>query len=321
MLTKATLNIYGYDSIEELRTTPAKKRYTPESYVGHQRRKEQRQRGEDTPSEYEISIVTTKGDIRHLQVFRKEVLWNNEKQFQALYHDITERKRLEEILEQERQELKLIIDSSPIIVFYKDKEGRFLRVNKTFSEALKMPEESVVGKTVFDLYSPEIAQGMTDDDHEVLKSGRSKLNIIERYESASGIRWVQTDKIPIFDKNGISVGIIGFSQDITERKRAEKEGEKLLEQLKLGRKRLQHLSQRLVELQETERRELARELHDKVGQSLTALIINLKIIQNLLPEEIQEQSQRPDRRFPETCGGNGDLYPGCHGQAQAAGFG
>ena len=75
------------------------------------------------------------------------------------------------------------------------------------------------------------SQGMTDDDHEVLKSGRPKLNIIERYESASGIRWVQTDKIPICDKNGIPVGLIGFAQDITERKQAE-------EALKAERQRL-----------------------------------------------------------------------------------
>jgi len=135
--------------------------------------------------------------------------------------DITKSKRIEEILEKERQELKLIIDSSPIIVFYKDKEGKFIRVNKTFAEAIKMPEEEFVGKTVFDLYSAKIAQGMTNDDHEVLKSGRPKLNIIEQYESASGIRWVQTDKIPICDKNGIPVGLIGFAQDITERKQAE----------------------------------------------------------------------------------------------------
>jgi len=135
--------------------------------------------------------------------------------------DITDQKRLEEILEKERAELKLIIDSSPIIVFYKDKDGRFIRVNKLFAEALKMPEEDFVGKTVFDLYSPKIAQGMTDDDQEVLQSGRSKLNIIEQYESASGTRWARTDKIPIFDKDGSTIGLIGFAQDITERKQAE----------------------------------------------------------------------------------------------------
>jgi PAS domain S-box-containing protein len=62
---------------------------------------------------------------------------------------------------------------------------------------------------------------MVNDDKEVFQSGRPKLNIIERYESASGIRWVQTDKIPIFDKDGNTIGLIGFAQDITGRKQAE----------------------------------------------------------------------------------------------------
>jgi len=123
--------------------------------------------------------------------------------------------------EQQEQESRLIINSAPIMIFYKDKDGKFLRVNKAFAEALQMPEEEFIGKTVFDLYSAKIAEAMTADDQEVLKSGRPKLNIIEQYESASGTRWVQTDKIPIFGKDGSISGLIGFAQDITERKRAE----------------------------------------------------------------------------------------------------
>ena len=135
--------------------------------------------------------------------------------------DITERKRLEDKLIKEQQEIRTIIDSSPLLIFYKDKEGQFLRVNKAFAEALNIPEENFLGKTVFDLYSAEIAQGMTNDDREVLKSGRPKLNIIEQYESASGMRWVHTDKVPIFDDNGTPIGLIGFAQDITESKQME----------------------------------------------------------------------------------------------------
>jgi PAS domain S-box-containing protein len=141
--------------------------------------------------------------------------------FRGVSHDITDRRKLEESLEKERAEFKLIIDSSPIIVFYKDSDGKFIRVNKTFTESLQMSEAELLGKTVFDLYSNEIAQTMTDDDQEVLKSERPKLNIIEEYESASGIRWVQTDKVPIFDQNGTVVGLVGFAQDITERKQIE----------------------------------------------------------------------------------------------------
>jgi PAS domain S-box-containing protein len=152
--------------------------------------------------------------------------------------NINERKKMEKSLEEERQDLNRIIDSSPIIIFYKDKEGKFIRVNEAFAEALKIPKEKFIGKTVFDFYSAEIAQGMANDDFNVLKSGRSRLDIIEQYESASGIRWVQTDKIPILDKNGISNGLIGFAQDITERKKAEEELEQALIQLSLVNEKL-----------------------------------------------------------------------------------
>jgi PAS domain S-box-containing protein len=48
------------------------------------------------PSNYEISIVRKDGEVRHLEVFRKEVLWNGKTQFQVLYHDITGHKQAEE---------------------------------------------------------------------------------------------------------------------------------------------------------------------------------------------------------------------------------
>jgi len=122
---------------------------------------------------------------------------------------------------QELRDFKLIIDSSPIIIFYKDLEGKFLRVNRTFAEALNMSTDEFIGKTNFDLYSLPMAQAMKEDDQEVIKSGRPKLNIVEQYESASGTRWVQTDKIPILDESGAVTGLLGFAQDITERKIAE----------------------------------------------------------------------------------------------------
>ncbi|MCX5825485.1 MAG: PAS domain S-box protein, partial [Deltaproteobacteria bacterium] len=84
---RTMLNIFGYDSIEELRTTPLKERYTPESYAEFQIRKEKRKRRGDGPSEYDISIVRKDGEVRHLHVFRKDILWNGEEQFQVIYQD------------------------------------------------------------------------------------------------------------------------------------------------------------------------------------------------------------------------------------------
>ena len=95
---KAILDIYGYGSVEELKKTSVKERYTPKSYAEFQERKQKRLNGEFGPSEYEISIVRKDGEIRHLHVFRKEIFWNGEKQSQVIYQDITERRQTEEKL-------------------------------------------------------------------------------------------------------------------------------------------------------------------------------------------------------------------------------
>jgi PAS domain S-box-containing protein len=110
---RAILDIYGYDSVEELENTPLRERYTPESYAEFQIRKAKRLQGETGPSEYEVSIVRKNGEKRHLYVFRKEIFWNGKKQSQVIYQDITLRRqaeeRLGEILENLRHSIKITI--------------------------------------------------------------------------------------------------------------------------------------------------------------------------------------------------------------------
>ena len=95
---RSLLDIYGFDTFEELKITPSKKVYTPESYAEHRKRVEKRQRGEYVPASYEIAVVNKDGNIRHLEVIRKEVLWDGKTQFQMLYRDITQVKQMQEQL-------------------------------------------------------------------------------------------------------------------------------------------------------------------------------------------------------------------------------
>ncbi|UCB43814.1 MAG: PAS domain S-box protein [Dehalococcoidales bacterium] len=97
---RAILDTYGYDGVQELRDTPASKRYTIESYREHLERKEKRRRDEPVPSEYEVSIIRKDGEVRHLVVFREKVIWDGEVQFQALYQDVTELRKAQDQLQQ-----------------------------------------------------------------------------------------------------------------------------------------------------------------------------------------------------------------------------
>jgi PAS domain S-box-containing protein len=109
---RAILDIYGYDSIDELNKTSVKERYTPQSYAEYEIRKKKRKLGEFVPSEYEISIVRRNGEIRNIQVYRKEVIWNGTKQSQVIYKDITEHKQAEEKLHETLENLRKSIKTT-----------------------------------------------------------------------------------------------------------------------------------------------------------------------------------------------------------------
>ena len=149
----------------------------------------------------------------------------------GLARDITERKQAEALLGKQKKELQTIIESSPVMIFYKDTENRFIRINKSLADAIGLSKEEVEGKSCMDIF-PRLAEGYWKDDKEVIASGRPKVGIIEQIETKEGMRWVQTDKVPSVDEGGNIVGIIGFAVDITRRKEAEDGLQRSLEKLR-----------------------------------------------------------------------------------------
>ncbi len=133
-----------------------------------------------------------------------------------------ERRQTEEIIQRKIKELQTILYSVPASVFYKDKENRLIRVNKTLADALGFPKEEIEGKLASEI-SPHEDEKYWEDDKEVMSSGKAKRNIIEPLVTPKGIRWLRTDKIPYKDDQGNIIGVIGFAIDITERKQAQQE--------------------------------------------------------------------------------------------------
>jgi signal transduction histidine kinase len=88
------------------------------------------------------------------------------------------------------------------------------------------------------------------------------------------IRWIRDRGFPVRDESGEVVRFAGIAEDITENKQAEEELRQVNEQLRV-------LSRRLFQVQDDERRHLARELHDEIGQALTAAKINLDSIESI----------------------------------------
>jgi PAS domain S-box-containing protein len=149
---RAILDIYGFESVEELENTPLRERYTLDTYNEFLIRKQKRLRGEFGPSEYEVSIVTKSGEIRHLHVFRKEIFWSGQKQSQVIYEDITLRRqaeeKLNETLENLRQSIKITIQVLGTASEAKDPymaghQKRVANLARAIATEMKLPHDKI----------------------------------------------------------------------------------------------------------------------------------------------------------------------------------
>ena len=115
---KAWLDIFGYDSLQELEAIPREKRYTPDSYNEVLKRVEQRKRGEPAEPRYEVSIIHKDGQIRYLELYQREVLWDGKKQYQLISQDITERKKADEDLKSSYHKLNNVLHETISVLAY-----------------------------------------------------------------------------------------------------------------------------------------------------------------------------------------------------------
>jgi PAS domain S-box-containing protein len=232
---KVLLDIYGYLNVEELNKIPLKERYTPQSYAEFQIRKKARERGDFGPSEYEINIVRKNGEIRHLQVLRKEVLWNGIKKFQVIYQDITERKRAEEVLQIERDRAQQYLDIAGVILVSLAPDLTITLINKKGCELLGYGQEELVGKNWFDLILPEREREKIKAMFARLLGGELELleqvvnNVVMRSGEERMVSWHNT---VVRDSAGNIVGTLSSGEDITRRMQTEEELKRTLESLR-----------------------------------------------------------------------------------------
>ena len=139
--------------------------------------------------------------------------------------DISEGKRSEETLNKERAFLRQVIDIDPNFIFAKDRDGRFTLVNQAVADAYGTTVEGLIGKTDAD-FNPNRAEVeyFHHVDLDVIDTLQERFIPEECLTDARGqIRWLQTVKRPIVERDGVANQVLGASTDITRRKEAEAE--------------------------------------------------------------------------------------------------
>ncbi|HXV30778.1 MAG TPA: EAL domain-containing protein [Sinorhizobium sp.] len=120
--------------------------------------------------------------------------------------------------------LETMINHIPDYIYAKDAEGRFLIANEaTVTDNGLESLQELVGKTDFDLHPRELVEAIADTERRVIETGVPIFGIEERAIITKGRdRWLMTSKVPLRNKRGKVVGVVGIARDITERKAAER---------------------------------------------------------------------------------------------------
>lgn len=235
----------------------------------------------------------------------------------GISRDITRLKQTEEALRSEQQLMQILMDNMPDAIYFKDTASRFLRTNNAHARIMGIDSPAqAVGRTDSDFFRYEDAAQFLADERAVA-DGHSVIGRIEHHGGASGeMRWWSTTKVPVRDAHGSVAGIAGITRDITAMKRAEEEIRQLNEQLERRvadrtarleaanrmleaeiaerraaeqtvltyQERLRSLASELSLTEERERRRIAVDLHDQIGQTLALIQIKMQAMREALPD-------------------------------------
>lgn len=143
--------------------------------------------------------------------------------------DMTERKYMEEKLRASEAQLRkkdgyqrALLDNFPFMVWFKDTNSHYLAVNQALSKACGVDDpEQLVGKSDFDFYPVDLAEHYRQNDLSVMLSGHKKTVEEEHVDGFGVPTWTESYTAPVIDNNGELLGTVGFTRDITERKKNE----------------------------------------------------------------------------------------------------
>ena len=146
-----------------------------------------------------------------------------------------EREQAEKTLMESEQRLQAIIDGSDNAFYVKDLDGHFILINKHLEKLLGINRDEVIGKTDYDLFTPELADYYKIHDSKIIETGVSE-QLEEVSDLVDGWHTFLSNKFPLYDPNDKLYAICGISTDITDLKRAEQECKTTIEFLGLMNK-------------------------------------------------------------------------------------
>lgn len=204
------------------------------------------------------------GSEMFLEINASTILYQGQLVILSINRDVTERKRADEKLQNSEEYFRSLIENASDLITVADGQGIIRYESPSIERMLGYKPEERIGKSVFELLHPDDLSFARRHFAKGIQNPGVVHRMECRFKHKDG-SWhlVETTGINLLDDPAVA-GIVVNSHDITERKRAEE--------------LLQTFPRRLIEAQEEERKRIARELHDEIGQVLTAIALNLKAV-------------------------------------------
>lgn len=137
---------------------------------------------------------------------------------------LTEQKRAQRALVEERNLLRTIIDTIPDVIFAKDRNHRFILRNSTLGHSGDVDPQSCLGKTDFDYFPPVAAAAFHAEEEAIFRTGQPLFHqetLVPRTDDIAV--WASVTKVPLRNQQGEMIGLVGISHDITQRKQHEQQ--------------------------------------------------------------------------------------------------
>lgn len=188
-----------------------------------------------------------------------------------------------EQLERKARFTERLLEMLPVPVFYEDVNGRYLGCSRAFADFMGKDEDEILGRTIFDIMDSARAERHFERDKKMIAEGRNSLMEERQMLHSDGTFHDTAFYKALIKEEGEPTGLIGAFFDITDRKRAEEREREYLE-------RLRKLTYALSVTQEQERRLIAMEIHDSIGQNLAISKLKLRLLgESIDSPEVREE--------------------------------
>lgn len=230
-VNKTFARMHGYESPEEMLHLRLSDLDAPGTAARAPERLQRLIAGETL--NFDVEHYRKDGSIFFLNVSCKVVDIEEKRYFLGLHQDITERKRVEEALRESEEKYRTLAEAAPQMIFLIDRHFRIQYVNSQSARAIGRPAEEIAGKSIDDIFPPELAQRHRRALGRVFETGEQLFTeMLEHFPT--GDVWIEARLAPVRDEKGDIVGAIGLSSDITERKRAEERYRATIESSPVG---------------------------------------------------------------------------------------